>query len=145
MLKSLSLCFSILFLVTSQRVSASPSKIILCNSGNVVGNPSMKIESDQGQLVVQKWQTTGYSNSEGKWYPLTLRSFEEGQCENCYTLNWDFLSFRGANNPEVRVEVKYILQEEPTGLVAHEWRRAEDETSWWRNGSSDRPDRCLVF
>ena len=143
MWNSLSICFLILF--TIQPISASPTKIILCNSGNVIGNPSIKIEVDQGQLVVEKWRTSGYSNSEGNWYSLPLQSFDEGLCENCYTLNWNFMNYRGANNPEVQVDVKYVVKEDSSGLIAHEWRKAEDETSWWRNGSIGRPDRCLVF
>ncbi|MCX6118102.1 MAG: hypothetical protein NT027_11215 [Proteobacteria bacterium] len=145
MLKLLSLSFLFLFLHPNQASSAAPRKIILCSSGYVVGNPSIKISVERGQLFVEQWQTIGYSNAVGKWQSLPLHSFEEGTCESCFTLKWHFMSYRGANTPKVRVDVKYVLEEDDTGLIAHEWQKAEDETSWWRNGSSNRPDRCLEF
>ncbi len=145
MLKLLSLSFFFLFLHSNRAAMASPTKIILCGSGNVVGSPSMKISVEKGQLLVEQWQTIGYSNSAGKWLPLDLQSFEDGTCESCFTLNWRFMSYRGANTPKVRVDVKYVLEQDDSGLIAHEWQKAEDETLWWRNGSSNRPDRCLEF
>lgn len=145
MFKLLCLSASVFLVFTSQLTLASEERTILCNSGNVIGVPSVKIEVAQDEITAQKWQTSGYSNSDGAWHPLTLKAMDEGDCENCYTLKWNFMSYRGANRPQVKVDVKYVIQEDSTGLIAYEWRRGADEASWWRNGSISRPDRCLVF